>query len=31
MIELRAVSKSFGATRAVDDVSLRIEAGESSC
>lgn len=28
MIELRQVSKSFGATRAVDDVSLSIERGE---
>jgi osmoprotectant transport system ATP-binding protein len=27
MIELRGVCKSFGATKAVDDVSLRIEAG----
>ena len=28
MLELKAVSKSFGATRAVDDVSLSIETGE---
>jgi osmoprotectant transport system ATP-binding protein len=28
MIELRNVGKAFGATRAVDDVSLAIEAGE---
>jgi len=28
MIELRQVSKAFGATRAVDDVSLAIEHGE---
>ena len=28
MIELREVSKSFGATRAIDDLSLTIERGE---